>query len=77
MRVGGDDPPKPKNGWHDLPRMARLARVMYPALAEPQYRRELKELSANEQKTDPLTAKQRNDQARSNAARVNYQRKWR
>jgi hypothetical protein len=39
----GDRPAKP-NDWHSIPRQGRLARVMYPNLAEPQYQRELKAL---------------------------------
>jgi hypothetical protein len=63
------DRPKQEQ-WHDIPRMGRLARVMYPNLAEAEMQRLMSQLAANEQKTDPLTAKVRADQTRREQART-------
>jgi hypothetical protein len=68
--------PKPPK-WDDLDWLAKRARVLYPNLAEPSIQSDMKAISAGEGKVDPLTAKQRADQARSGASRVNYQRRWR
>jgi hypothetical protein len=40
--------------WHDIPREGRLARVMYPNLAEPSMQRQMAQLAANEQKKSPM-----------------------
>ena len=58
--------------WHSIPREGRLARVMFPTLAEPSMQRQMKELAANEGKTDPLTAKQRADQVRRSQSRTKW-----
>jgi hypothetical protein len=43
--------------WHDLPRQSRLARVLWPQLAEKQYQDEMQVMSKQEGKTSPLAAK--------------------
>jgi hypothetical protein len=61
--------PKPPK-WDDLDRMAKLARCMYPNLAEPSIQSDMKAISAGEGKADPLTAKQRADQVRRQEAQT-------
>jgi hypothetical protein len=58
-------PHRPKQeDWHSLPRSTRLAAVLWPTLVPKEVQAQMRALSANEQKTDPLTAKVRADQAR-------------
>jgi hypothetical protein len=63
--------PKPPK-WDDLNRMAKLARCMYPNLAEPSIQSDMKAISAGEGKTDPLTAKGRADQVRRSQSRTKW-----
>jgi len=63
------EPEKP-NDWHTLPRMGRLARVMYPNLAEPQHQREMAQLAANEFKKSPMQGRIDAQKARLEQART-------
>jgi hypothetical protein len=67
VRFGSD--PKPVT-WHDLPREGRLARCMYPNLAEPQFQREMDELARAEGKRSPLQGRIDAERARKAQART-------
>jgi hypothetical protein len=79
MRFFEDEwPHRPRDpDWHELPRASRLAACMWPSLVPKGVQQQMRDLSANEQKIDPLAAKLRDEKARSGAAKVVYQRKWR
>jgi hypothetical protein len=50
--------------WHSLERNSRLARVMYPNLADAESQRDMAQMARNEGKKSPMQA--RNEQLQSN-----------
>jgi hypothetical protein len=48
--------------WHSLPRQSRLARVMYPHLADAESQRDMAYWARNEGKKSPMQARKEQEQ---------------
>jgi hypothetical protein len=64
------DPPARPTGWHNQPRIGRLAAVMYPHLTDAATQREMAQLAANEQKKSPTQGRIDAERARREQART-------